>query len=230
MSTKAGPIRRRVLLFSGGLDSVCYAQILRPDVLLYVPSGARYQQKEDDAVEAVAEQLPGTLVILRGAVNLADIARPDAIVPGRNAFLALLASNYGDTIWLGKASSDRQGDSGTDFCRAMEATLNAAWSRQFWCNERKFEVSTPLAHMSKTELVRGFLEAGGKPRTLLDSRSCYDPEHDQCGICKPCMHKRIALFRNGIRTPPGYWAFGAFHAPWGSWARMLLEPTIYKRY
>ena len=43
---RAGPIDKSVLLFSGGMDSLCYAHLLKPDLLLYIPTGARYELTE----------------------------------------------------------------------------------------------------------------------------------------------------------------------------------------
>lgn len=225
---KAGPIAQRVLLFSGGLDSVCYAQLLKPDVLLYVPSGAAYQQKEDDALEAVAAAVPGRLVIMRDAVDMRTLARADSVVPGRNAMLVMLASHHGDTIWLGRAASDRQADSGAAFRIAMTTLLDILWSDQFWCTARTFTVDTPLSHLSKTELVRRFIADGGKPETLLRSVSCYDPEPGHCGVCKPCLHKRWALARAGVDTPPGYWRHRVTDAPWTDMMRTALDPSVWR--
>ena len=37
---------KMVLLFSGGMDSIIFDHLLKPDVLLYIPTGSKYESVE----------------------------------------------------------------------------------------------------------------------------------------------------------------------------------------
>ena len=43
---KEKPSGKTVLLFSGGMDSMIFDHLLKPDVLLYLPTGSKYEYIE----------------------------------------------------------------------------------------------------------------------------------------------------------------------------------------
>jgi 7-cyano-7-deazaguanine synthase in queuosine biosynthesis len=209
-------VRRSVLLFSGGLDSVCMDVLLKPDVLLYTPSGSAYEERERAAVQRLCEAHPSVAqrLTVAEALNLRSWERDDYIVPNRNAHLVLIASNYGDTVWLGSVLGDRSCDKDEQFFRLMEQLLCHVWQDQHWTSARTFSVSAPMKSHTKRQLVREYLLGGGDSQRLLDSFSCYAGREQHCGQCKPCFRKWVALHHNGIAPPAEYWQAAPWRAAW----------------
>lgn len=217
---RAGPINKSVLLFSGGMDSLCYAHLLKPDVLLYVPSHAVYTQQETRCIcRLEREGVLNGLHWCDNVLNLSQWERDDLIVPNRNAHLILLASNQGDTIWLASVDGDRSCDKDLLFYQHMQALLDHMWQAQHWTAERKFVVDAPFKNITKRQLVSNYLADGGEGRHLLTSYSCYEGREQHCGMCKPCARKRVALELNGIYARPGYWVGDFWHSDW--WPKLL---------
>lgn len=212
--SRAGPVAKSVLLFSGGLDSLCYNHLLRPDVCLYIPSGAMYEAHERACVERLKQKIHLPIKILHDALFLGDFERDDLIVPNRNAHLVLLASHFGDTIYLSSVDGDRSLDKDDLFYQQMQALLDHMWDEQHWTARRQFSVSAPYKAITKTKLVEMHLKAEGDREALLISYSCYAGEPSHCGVCKPCARKRVALANNGVEVPAGYFKEDFWRAPW----------------
>lgn len=214
---RAGPLARTCLLFSGGMDSLCFARLLQPSVLLYVTSNAPYTAQETQCVEQLRASGAfgaGEFVKLDGVLDLGRWERDDLIVPNRNAHLVLLASNYADEILLGSVEGDRSLDKDPTFYARMTALLDHMWGEQHWTAQRRFAVSSPFKSITKTALVGRFLADGGDANDLLTSYSCYRGSPTHCGVCKPCARKRVALENNEVMAPAGYWEREFVEAPW----------------
>ena len=221
---KEKPTGNMVLLFSGGMDSVIFDQLLHPDVLLYLPTGSKYEDIETKKMLDLTSKgyVDGSkLVVLPDVLNLSKFERDDAIVPNRNAFLLLFASLYGETLILGSVQGDRSYDKDEIFYDKMEALLNHMWQEQHWTEEKTFKVMSPYKNTTKTQLIKDYLADGGKSEILLESWSCYDPQvkyllHPEqlCGWCKPCFRKWVSLHNNGITIPENYYKNDPWDAPW----------------
>ena len=221
---KEKPTGNMVLLFSGGMDSVIFDHLLKPDVLLYLPTGSKYEYIETKKLDDLA--MKGyidskKLVVLPDVLNLSLFERDDAIVPNRNAFLLLFASLYGEILILGSVQGDRSYDKDEIFYDKMMALLNHMWQEQHWTEEKTFKVMSPYKNTTKTQLIKDYLADGGKPEILLESWSCYDPQvkyllHPEqlCGWCKPCFRKWVSLHNNGIVIPENYYKNDPWDAPW----------------
>ena len=208
---------KSVLLFSGGMDSVMFDLLLKPDILLYAPTGANYETIETQKIYELAQKgiIDGDkLIVMRDAISLTPFERDDLIVPNRNAYLVLLASHFGETIYLGSVYGDRSFDKDKTFYKLMEDLLNHMWSEQHWTEQRVFSVSSPYKDTTKTELINEYVEAGGDVQNILDSYSCYRGEEQACGICKPCVRKAVSLYCNDIEVPQGYFEQHPMSAPW----------------
>ena len=90
--------------------------------------------------------------------------------------------------------------------------FNYLFQEQHWCESRTFKISAPYKNLTKTELIKLFLEKGGDSQMLLDSYSCYNGT-DPCGWCKPCFRKWVALKNNNINTN-NYFNNKPYNAPW----------------
>jgi 7-cyano-7-deazaguanine synthase len=241
-NARAGPTGKSVLLFSGGMDSVMYAYLYKPDIILTVPMGIPYEEGEAAVRHPV-------IAMLRAAgfegewhttgedegrdhlmFNFSGIERSDAIVPNRNAHLILAASLYGEEILLASVEGDRSLDKDPTFYRLIQQLLNHMWGEQHWTRARVFKVHAPYKHLTKTQLLRRYLKQGGPIEAVLNGWSCYQPMRQrsepvfpsdpearwiQCGICKPCVRKAVALTNNDYGDDlKRYFAVHPKHAPW----------------
>ena len=189
---------RSALLFSGGLDSVCFNHLAKPDLLIYAPTSSMYEAQEDDCVVRLRQDFKiVNLFTIRGVLELSRFERPDYIVPNRNAHLILLASHFATEIMLASVEGDRSTDKDDKFFKLMEDLLNHMWQEQHWTRGKVFTIGSPYKSLTKTELVRKYLDAEGSPEMLLESYSCYRGEEQHCGNCKPCFRKWVALENNG---------------------------------
>ena len=226
---KEKPTGNMVLLFSGGMDSVIFDHLLKPDVLLYLPTGSKYEYIETQKLDDLAMKgyIDSTkLVVLSDVLDLSLFERDDAIVPNRNAFLLLFASLYGETLILGSVQGDRSYDKDEVFYTRMSDLLNHMWQEQHWTEAKNFTVMSPYKNTTKTQLVKDYLADGGKPEILLESYSCYEGKEQLCGWCKPCFRKWVSLHSNGITTPEKYYKYNPWDAPWlPELKSMLLEGT-----
>ena len=91
----------KVLLFSGGMDSLMIEHFIKPDILLYIPSKSSYEEVETKKLHELTDNgfVDKTkLVVFEDTLNLKRFERDDYIVPNRNAFYLLLASMLGETL------------------------------------------------------------------------------------------------------------------------------------
>ena len=64
-----------------------------------------------------------------------------------------------------------------------------------------YEVVMPFKNMTKVEIVKYFLDKYWNPELLWEeSRSCYLGNEKECGVCRSCLRKYVALKLNGIYT------------------------------
>jgi hypothetical protein len=91
------------------------------------------------------------------------------LIPFRNIYFAMLASNNGaDTIWCVGVKGDHTPDkSPAAFTRMSEVLSEFA--------DRPIKIDSPFWEMTKTDVVRWYVEAGLPVRDLLDTFSCMEP-------------------------------------------------------
>lgn len=196
------PIPSKVVaLYSGGIDSYCMAAIMKPDVLLNVNLGGRYGDTETRRLKA-PPGMEDRLVTVDFPLGQYELPE-NFIIPARNAILAMIAVNYGDTILLGSVAQSRGADKDKEF----QARINHLFEHMFspqpvWLPDGKHVwMELPVYHMTKTQLVMEAMIAGYRGEDIRDDTfSCYTPtpEGEECGQCKPCGRKWGALAANGI--------------------------------
>ncbi len=186
---------RKVLLYSGGLDSHILARLWKPDVCLYVHTRSRYGALEF----AHLRPPPHGELVVDFRLTLEDVERKDLIVPHRNAFLVLVAAYYGTEIALAATAGDRSTDKDNRFAAAMESLLDHIYQPQHWTGAGlDFHVELPVKDKTKRQLVREWVASGGDPAELARVVSCYDGASVACGRCKACARKWVALYLEGI--------------------------------
>lgn len=181
---------KKVLLYSGGMDSWLIDKIWKPDVKLYVDMGTKYSQEE-------IKRLPSDVIVEK--LDLSTWEREDKIIPLRNMFLIGIATNYGNEICLGATAGDRVLDKSPIFADMYEQLLNYLYQKQHWTEERKIRINLDFKKYTKAQLVRIYKEQRGDIEdAFASSFSCYSPEDGkECWKCKPCFRKFIAFALNG---------------------------------
>lgn len=208
---------KTVALYSGGLDSYIMATLTHPDILLHVNLHGAYGNAETRALKT-PPGMEHKLVTLDHP-QLAQYEYPDRryIIPARNAFLILLAAQYGNTIYLGSIAASRGSDKDEKFRRHINKLLAHIWSPQpYWLPDgRPTRVEYPLGKMTKAQAVAAALKHGATPDELRDNTfTCYTPNPDgsPCEKCAPCGRKWAALAANNIN--PGYNGRAAYKPYW----------------
>lgn len=213
-----------IVLLSGGLDSTVAATIARANGHPLIALTIDYNQRhriELAAAARVAEALgierhialPLDLRQFGGSALTADIAVPKACVapgipvtyvPARNTVflslaLALAEASGAHDIVIGVNALDYSGypDCRPEFIAAFEALAGLA--TKAGDEGTRFTVHTPLAHMTKADIVREGLRVGA-PLAL--TWSCYDPQDNHpCHHCDSCRLRAKGFAEAGIEDP-----------------------------
>jgi len=213
-----------VCLVSGGMDSCVTAAVARGEndelAFLHASYGQRTEARELRAFEELADFYG---VSRRLVVSLEHIARvggssltdasipvseadlasreiPTSYVPFRNAHLLAAATSWAEVIgaariYIGAVAEDSSGypDCRPEFYEAFQRVIEVG-TRPETC----IEISTPVIHMSKAEIVRRGLELGAPLRLTW---SCYQAEEKACGRCDSCALRLRAFRAAGVEDP-----------------------------
>jgi 7-cyano-7-deazaguanine synthase len=189
-----------VLLFSGGLDSVCIAAISRPALCVFIDYGQRPADAERRSAEKIVSILDLTLTTARLDLSdfaggllfsdeqqLREVPSPEWW-PYRNQFLASAAAaiafreGYGSVI-VGSVLGD--GDRHVDGTRAFYEALDVVMSMQ----EGGVHVDAPALDLTTEELV---LASGLTADVLGWSVSCHR-SNLPCGSCPGCWKRQRVM-------------------------------------
>jgi len=192
--TDFNPKSKKVLLYSGGMDSWLISKIWEPDVKLYIDINSSYSKEE-------ISKLDSDVIVLKDVLNLHSIEREDKIIPLRNLYFTAIATNYGDEICLGATYGDRVLDKSPEFAQKAGELFSFLYQKQHWTEERNIRINVDFKEYTKRELLKMYLDKGGTLEEAWNgSFSCYFP-HDgkPCFKCKPCVRKVIAFMLNGMK-------------------------------
>ena len=195
---------KKILLYSGGMDSWLMNKLWKPDILVYVNLHGRYNAQE-------ISHLPENCQILD--FDLSKYERPDKIIPLRNLFLVMLATiTYVEEkddeicVLLGSTQGDRVLDKAPTFAEKASDLLTYLYQSQWWNPiAKKIKVSVEFKDKTKTELLKMYLQNGGSlEKAWKESFSCYEPDENGniCYACKPCFRKACAFYECGFRDFP----------------------------
>ena len=143
---------KKVLLYSGGMESWLIDKLWKPDIRLYVDMNTRYSKEE-------MKRLPDDTIIER--LDLSKWEREDKIIPLRNMYLIGIATNYGDEICLGATAGDRVLDKSPVFAELYEDLLGYLYQKQHWTEKRTIKISLDYKAYTKTELLKQYIAQGG---------------------------------------------------------------------
>ena len=221
------PMKRAVILLSGGLDSATVLAWMRREGFACHALSFRYGQRHDielvratelaRALGAVEHKI--TEIDLRafgGSALTADISVPKdradediaggvpiTYVPARNTIFLAFALAYAETIG---ASDLAIGVNAIDYsgypdCRpefiAAFEHLAVLATKAGAQDGARFKIHTPLQMLSKAGIVKLACELGVPVAKTL---SCYDPSHEgvPCGHCDACILRRRGFAEAGV--------------------------------
>lgn len=197
---------RKVMLYSGGLDSFCMLSIVDPDVVVFFKTGTEDNVLEYENLMKLAKSgyfadKATELFVVDLPIKGAEIG--NKIIPHRNTIFCLLASNYGNHIYIGCTSGDTTKDKDYVWKSQVEGLLNyfALDSHKVWQKGYPYEIIMPFKELSKAEILKIFLNKNGNIYDVINySRSCYriGREGKECGDCRSCLRKAVALEIHGI--------------------------------
>ncbi|MBB6225940.1 7-cyano-7-deazaguanine synthase [Polymorphobacter multimanifer] len=214
-----------VVLLSGGLDSTTAAAMMKAKgyrlLALTIDYNQRHRIELAHAARVAAAlgverhiTLPLDLRGFGGSALTADIDVPKGgvepgipvtYVPARNTIFLSVALGWAEAadardLVIGVNALDYSGypDCRPEFIHSFEAMANTA--TKAGDEGQKFTVHTPLAHMSKADIVH----AAAKVNAPLDlTWSCYDPtpQGRPCGACDSCRLRAKGFTEAGIADP-----------------------------
>ena len=227
MPAGSEPVKKAVVLLSGGLDSCTAAAMAKADGYELYALTIAYGQRHAAELDA-ARRVAAALGVARHVVLDLDLAAfggssltgdgevpkdraagapgiPSTYVPARNTvFLALAlawaeALGAGD-IFIGVNAVDYSGypDCRPAFIEAFERT--AALATKAGVEGARFRIRAPLIDLTKAEIIRRGLALGLDYRL---THSCYDPAPggEPCGRCDSCVIRAAGFADAGVPDP-----------------------------
>lgn len=196
-------MEKKILLFSGGFDSMLQEWLIRPDLLLYVDMKTSYAEREIEALKRLPPYYVDRLKVIE--FPLGEYERENKYLPYRNLILGTLAMQYGQHVYFGFNEADNAPDKDDVFIRRLTTLfrhLNKHCIGDMGWENTHFSFSAPYKHLTKTEMVAECLKQGMPVDWIQKIRSCYDSASEiGCGVCRPCLNRGIALINNGIYEP-----------------------------
>ncbi len=221
--------KRAVVLLSGGMDSCVCAALAARDyaaAALHISYGQRTEARERESFLAICQRLNihDTLLVRNEALraiggsaltdeNIAiPTGDPAAYTPGhdipvtyvpfRNAHFLAAAVSWAEVlgaekVYIGAVEQDSSGypDCRPAYYEAFNQVIKAG------SKEGTIEITTPLIHLRKAEIVRVGLELGA-PFDL--TWSCYRRQDQACGVCDSCVLRLRAFAAAGVADPIPY--------------------------
>ena len=222
-------LKKAVVVFSGGIDSVCTCAFLKSKYELYGISfsyGQRAVQeiektkyfakilnfKEHKIVDiSFMKNLYGeTNVLTDSKKNIPSKFDYSIVVPIRNAIFLSIASAWAFTLNASLvAYGAHMGDKNYPDCRPvfsqkLEQALNQGEIDGIKVGLRKrIKIWSPFKHsFSKSQLLKKGYKVLGKK--IFKTWSCYSNKKFHCGSCESCNNRKAAFVEAGIPDETKY--------------------------
>lgn len=193
-------MEKKVLLFSGGFDSMLQEFLLKPDILLYVNMKTSYSDVEIKALKKLPKHYQDRLIIKE--LPLGEYERENKYLPYRNLILGTIAMEYGQHVYFGFNASDWAPDKDERFLRRTTTLfrhLNKNCIGDMGWDNKNFSFEAPFKDLTKAQMVKRCIDNGMDIDFIKSIRTCYDGVSEKgCGKCAACYHKAIALILNHI--------------------------------
>lgn len=187
---------KKVLLYSGGMDSWLIDKLWKPDVKLFFDIGTPNNLKEKAMLLNRDEE---NINIVKLPLEQFEQRDNNFFLPLRNLHFVVYASHYGDTICLGATGSSTHKDKNETFGTLSENVINYLLSEDT-TRETAVKVVMPYKDTTKTELLAEYIRQGGDiEKCYRETFSCYSPTFDgsACLQCTSCQSKFTAFYNNG---------------------------------
>jgi 7-cyano-7-deazaguanine synthase in queuosine biosynthesis len=195
-----------VVSYSAGPDSFIMWRLLDRPPGVYVDVGNESAQAERDLMYLADAALghPGrTTLTVANVPVLKEL--PTGWIPYRNLWLILACARVSPNVMLGRIA-EWGPDKNPAFFRQFERLLKRSRGGHFQAATHlpQVKIRTPVGHLTKTALVRRFIEELGREQATAEllryTRSCYANLDDQswCGRCGACWCRWVAFHNNGI--------------------------------
>lgn len=198
------PADELVLAYSGGPDSFITWRLLGQPRGVYLDVGNESARAEMTLVGAAnATFAPAADWITKvTAPTLAEL--PTGWIPNRNLSIILACYQVGPNIVLARIA-EWGPDKNPAFFRRVQRLVNTSKGGHFQAaaDVPRLRIWTPVGHLTKTGLVRRYLDMVGRDQGAYDlttyTRSCYRDQGDMfCGECGGCFCRWVAFENNDI--------------------------------
>lgn len=216
-------MKRAIVVFSGGIDSVCAASYLRSRYELYGISFSYGQKANKEIVTAksFAKKLGlkkhkivdiGFMKELYGDSNVLTSSKRkipskfdySIVVPIRNAIFLSIASAWAYTlnatlVAYGAHTGDKNyPDCRPNFAKKLESSFNQGEVDGIKSGLRKnIEIWSPYKEgLSKSDLLKAGYKTMGD--SIFKTWSCYSSGKYHCGVCESCNNRKNAFSKASI--------------------------------
>lgn len=185
-------MNRRIMLYSGGADSMALWYMMGKPDGVYVCIGAPYEDAELAAIAQQRDSMPGLHVTIVEGPRIGSLEKVGGRIPLRNALLIATAYAYTEAneIIVGFLKGEVSSDKSQDFVTAMSKLVSVS--------ERvPFRVYAPALDMTKTDLL-AWLRRTHADAPLHLAVSCYAGDgKGACGACQACFRGDVARYLSG---------------------------------
>ena len=222
-------MKKAIVVFSGGIDSVCTAAFLKSKYNLYGISFSYGQKanREIIAAKSFAKKLGlkkhkivdiGFMKELYGDSNVLTSSKRkipsrfdySIVVPIRNAVFLSIASAWAFTlnatlVAYGAHIGDRNyPDCRPKFAKKLEASFNQGEINGIKTGLRKnIEIWSPYKEgLAKSDLLKFGHKTFGD--AIFKTWSCYSSGKFHCGVCESCNNRKIAFYQSEILDKTKY--------------------------
>lgn len=222
-------MKKAVVVFSGGLDSICTCAYLKSKYQVYGISFVYGQRanREIDSAKSFAKILRlkehkildiGFMKDLYGSTNVLTNSKPklpskfeySIVVPIRNAIFLSIASAWAfslnaSIVAFGAHKGDRNyPDCRPMFAKKIEQAFNKGEIDGIKLGIRKaITIWSPYSdNLSKSDLIKiGYKVLGD---VIFNTWSCYSNKKLHCGICESCNNRKFAFIESKIEDKTKY--------------------------
>lgn len=193
-------MKKKILLFSGGLDSVLLDWKVKADILLYVNMKTSYSAAEIRQIENLPPYYTDRLILKE--LPIGEYEMKDKFLPYRNLLLIGIALQYAPKVYLGFTGQDNSRDCQLPFLKRANSLYRMLSKdnkdRMEW-NYSDVSINAPYRSFTKSEMVSDCLKLGMPAEWIQRTRTCYSSVSEKgCGECLPCWNKAVALLNNNL--------------------------------
>ncbi|MCV0412610.1 7-cyano-7-deazaguanine synthase [Nitrosarchaeum sp.] len=222
-------MKKAVIVFSGGIDSVCVASYLKSKYELYgiTFSYGQKANREINAAKTFAKKFGlkqhkiidiGFMKELYGDSNVLTSSKRkipskfdySIVVPIRNAVFLSIASAWAFTLnasfvaYGAHTGDNHYPDCRPIFAKKLESAFNQGEIDGINLGLRKsIKIWSPYKEgLSKSDLIQNGMKTLGD--SIFKTWSCYSNKNNHCGICESCNNRKIAFQKAGITDKTKY--------------------------